>query len=239
MSKYAFVTGSSGGIGEAIAKVLADDGYIVGIHANKNAQKAEKIALETGGDFFVSDFSVLGEAEKLGKKILEKHDKIDLLVNAAGISKTGLFTDFTSADCAEIFNVNVISMMNLTRTILPSMIKRKYGNIINITSMWGEVGASCEVDYSATKGAVIAFTKALAKEVGPSGIRVNAVSPGVIKTNMLSCYSEETLAELADETPLGRTGVPFDIASAVKFLASHNSDFITGETLRVNGGFLI
>lgn len=239
MAKYALITGASGGIGKACAEVLASCGYTVGIHANKNIERAKEIAENLGGDFFQADLSVPENAKKLADEALRKHPKIDLLVNSAGISKTGLFTDFNSDDCIEIFNVNVISMMNLTRYILPSMIRRKYGKIINITSMWGETGASCEVDYSAAKGAVIAFTKALAKETAPSGITVNAVSPGVIQTDMLSCYSEEDLSALAKETPIGRIGTPFDIAAAVKFLASYEADFITGEILRVNGGFLI
>jgi 3-oxoacyl-[acyl-carrier protein] reductase len=175
----------------------------------------------------------------MADEILSNHSEIDVLINCAGMSLYGLFTDFDSVQRNKIFQVNVLSMMNLTRKILPSMIRKQSGKIVNITSMWGETGASCEVDYSATKSAIIGFTKALAKETGLSGVRVNAVSPGVIKTEMMSSFTNEDIEVLKEETPVGRIGLPEDVANAVAFLVSDKADFITGEVLKVNGGFLI
>ena len=160
-------------------------------------------------------------------------------VNNAGVSEIDLFTSISSEKISRIMNVNLIGAMELTRKILPAMISCKSGCIINISSMWGEAGASCEVDYSASKAALIGFTKALAQEVAPSGIRVNCIAPGVIRTNMLDCYDEETLRTLAEDTPLGRLGTPEDIAAAARFLCSSSADFITGQVLGVNGGFVI
>lgn len=239
MGKQAFVTGGTGGIGECIAKKLSSLGYHVSIQANKNIKKAEEICSITGGDYFTADFSDTTQVLKMIEKYLSLYEYTDVLVNAAGVSNVGLFTDFSALETEKIFNVNIISAMHITKSLLPAMIHKKQGNIVNISSMWGEVGASCEVDYSATKGAVISFTKALAKEVGPSGIRVNAVSPGVIKTEMLSCFSEDDLNALAEETPLCRIGTPEDVAEAVGFLVSTAASFITGEVLKVNGGICI
>lgn len=236
---YAFVNGGSGEIGSAIALKLHEMGYSVGVSAFKNKAKAEEISQKTEGDYFISDFSNIDDVIKTSRNVIEKHPKIDILVNASGMSKYGLFNDFTSDDTLKIFNVNVLSLMNFTRELLPSMIHRKYGKIINIVSMWGECGASCEVDYSASKGALIAFTKALAKEVAPSGITVNAVSPGAIDTKMMDIFDANEKKDIADNTPIGRLGEPWEIAESVGFLASHSADFITGEILRVNGGFLI
>lgn len=236
---YAFITGATGGIGCAAAQKLASLGYTVGIHTHSKPELAADIAARLGGDYYTADFSSDTEITCMAQKVLAAHSEIDILVNAAGISESGLFTDFTSEDTMKMFQINVLSMMTLTRAFLPSMIHKKRGKIINIASMWGETGASCEVDYSAAKGAVIAFTKALAKEAGPSGITVNAISPGVIKTDMLSCYSDEDMEALKEETPLRRIGTAKDTAAAVGFLASEGGDFITGEVIRVNGGFLI
>lgn len=237
--KYAVITGATGGIGSAIVKKLASEGYFPVMLVNSNIKSAEKLVAECGGCYFKCDFENDVDVEQTAEKILAEISKVDVLVNCAGISFYGLFTDFDANERERIFKVNVISAMNFTRKILPVMISRKSGKIINITSMWGETGASCEVDYSATKAAVIGFTKALAKEVGPSGITVNAVSPGVIKTPMLDRFSEDELDELKEETPLEKIGMPEDVANTVAFLISKNADFITGEVIRVNGGFLI
>lgn len=164
--------------------------------------------------------------------------QIDILINNAGISYTGLLTDMTEQEWDDIFNTNIKAMFSACRLVLPQMVSRKNGKIINISSMWGQVGASCEVAYSASKGAVDAFTKALAQEMGPSGITVNAVSPGVIATDINSHLSENEMTDLKNETPLEKIGRPEDVAEAALFLASEKADFITGQIIPVNGGFI-
>lgn len=239
MIKTAIVTGASRGIGEAVARTLAVDGYTVIVNCANNIEKAEKIASETGGMAYKADVSDRKQVEKMFSAVYEKYKHIDLLVNNAGISISGLFTDISEADEKRIIDVNIMGTMNCSREALKYMISRKYGRIINIASMWGEVGASCEVHYSMTKSAVIGFTKALAKEVGMSGIQVNCVSPGMILTDMTSGFSDDDLQELKSETPLQVLGVPQNIADTVSFLASHKADFITGQVISVNGGFVI
>lgn len=164
---------------------------------------------------------------------------VDVLVNNAGISSQKLFTDITDDEWRRTIGVNLDGVFYCCRSALPHMISRKSGVIINISSMWGEVGASCEVHYSASKAGIIGLTKALAKEVGPSGVRVNCITPGVVMTDMMSEFDDETVNELKAETPLNRLGTPEDIAAAVLFLASDDASFITGQTLGVNGGFII
>lgn len=233
----ALVTGASGGIGSAIARRLAADGYTVALHYYKGKSAAEELAAELGGIAVDADISDFSQIDRMVDTVIEKLGSIDLLVCNAGVSVTGLFQDITDAGAMRLFAVNVGGVMHTAKRALPSMLRRHSGNIITVASIWGEVGAACEVHYSASKAAVIGFTKALAKEVGPSGIRVNCVSPGVIDTPMNAAHSAETMAELADETPLGRIGSPMDIADAVSFLASGQASFITGQILPVNGGF--
>lgn len=239
MKKTALVTGASRGIGAAIAAQLAADGYRVAINFFSNEDAAKELADKIGGLALGADVSVASQAQKLIERTIAELGKIDLLVNNAGISKIGLFHEISEEDADRLFAVNVKGPMNCSKFILPYMIRRKSGQIINIASMWGETGASCEVHYSASKAAVIGFTKALAKEVGPSGIRVNAVSPGVIMTDMNSHLSEDDMKTLSDETPLERIGDVQDIANAVSFLASPKANFITGQILSVNGGIII
>lgn len=171
--------------------------------------------------------------------MFEQARPVDVLINNAGVSSQKLFTDITDDDWRKTIGVNLDGVFYCCREVLPQMISRKNGVIINISSMWGEVGASCEVHYSASKAGVIGLTKALAKEVAPSGIRVNCISPGVIMTDMMSGFDDNTIEELKSETPLQRLGTPEDIASAALFLASDEASFITGQTLGVNGGFVI
>lgn len=184
-----------------------------------------------------ADFRQPDAPEQLAEAVLQQAGTIDVLVNNAAISVVNLFQCVTKAEQAAIYQVNLLAPVALTRALLPSMLHQHHGNIIHLTSIWGELGASCEVDYSVTKGAMIAFTKSLAKEVAPSGIRVNAVSPGVIDTDMNAHLSAEDRKVLAEETPLQRIGRPEEVAEAVCFLASERAAFITGQVLSVNGGF--
>lgn len=233
--KKAVVTGGSGGIGSAVCKELSEQGYFVYVGYSSSADKAELISREIHGEAIkidVSDVeSIITAAEYIGFA--------DLLVNNSGIYEIDLFTSISPEKCRQIMNVNLIGAMELTRKLLPSMINRKSGCIINIGSMWGEVGASCEVDYSASKAGLIGFTKALAKEVAPSGIRVNCISPGFIMTEMNSRFSAEDLDLIREEIPLGIFGEPRHIADAVAFLASAKAEYITGQVIGVNGGMVI
>ena len=185
-----------------------------------------------------ADLSQTDALPELAKAVWDKLGHVDVLVNNAACSCMGLFQCMTSEQVRLLYRVNLIAVVELTRLLLPPMLSRHSGCIVNIASMWGETGASCEVDYSVTKGAVLALTRALAKEVGPSGIRVNAVSPGTIRTDMTAHLGEETLHALAEETPLSRLGTPQDVADVVSFLVSEKAAYITGQDIPVNGGFL-
>ena len=184
----------------------------------------------------VSDYLTV---EQTVKKILSKYKHIDILVNNAGISHTSLVQDMADSEYNSVMDVNFKGVFNTVKAVSPSMINQKYGKIINISSIWGVNGASCESVYSASKAAVIGFTKSLCKELGPSGICVNAVCPGVIKTSMLDIYTEEELNSLAEETPLMRLGAAEDVANLVSFLASDKADFITGQAICVDGGISV
>lgn len=233
------VTGGSRGIGAAIAKKFAEQGDTVYITYCKSKEAAQVLEQQYGIHPIFADFREDFGALKAGKAIAEQIGTIDTLVNNAAISVIDVFQCVSEEDCTALYRVNLFGTVDMTRAILPTMLQQHAGNIINITSVWGQTGASCEVDYSVTKGGIIAFTKALAKEVAPSGIRVNAVSPGVIDTEMNAHLSEEDRKELAEETPLQRIGKPEEIADAVLFLASERAAFITGQVLPVNGGFFI
>lgn len=235
--KTALITGASGGIGAAIAVRFAEDGFVPILHSC--SQDVSSTAQALGGMAVRADLAKISEIESMISEILGHFGRVDVLVNNAGISVSGLLTDIGAAQRRHIFDVNVLGAIECTRLLLPQMIHRKSGCILNISSMWGQVGASCEVDYSAAKAALIGFTKALAQETAPSGIRVNCIAPGVIRTPMLDCYDEPTLADLAEETPLGRLGTPEDIAGAAAFLCSDAASFITGQVLGVNGGFVV
>ncbi|MGW8113842.1 elongation factor P 5-aminopentanone reductase [Caproicibacterium sp. NSD3] len=233
--KTALVTGGSRGIGAACCRVLAKKGFRVAINYQHSKEQALELAKEIDGIAIEADVS---DREQV-VKMFQRTGGVDVLVNNAGIAQQKLFTDLTEEDWRRMFAVDVDGVFHCCQCALPYMIHEKTGSIINISSMWGQVGASCEVHYSAAKAAVIGLTKALAKELGPSHIRVNAVAPGVILTEMNQQYSAETLRELAEETPLERLGMPEEIAQAVAFLADENSSFITGQILGVNGGFVI
>ena len=233
--KKALVTGGCGGIGEAICKKLSDAGYFVYINYAHSKDRAEKLEKEINGRalcFDVSDNEAVMSA-------FNETGALDLLVNNAGISEIDLFTAISSETAEKILNTNLKGAMNCARAALKEMIKLKKGNIINISSMWGQCGASCEVDYSASKAGLIGFTKAIAKEVAPSGIRVNCIAPGFIMTEMNRHFSEEDLELIREDIPLGIFGTPEHVADAVAFMASEQSAYITGQVLGVNGGMVI
>lgn len=237
--KTALITGASGGIGAAIAEALAADGFFPVLHCNSHPEGMQEKARKLGGFAVQADLADVSQIIRMTEEILQQTGRVDVLVNNAGISVSGLLTDIDAETRLRLFSVNVLGAIECTRALLPQMVHRKSGCILNISSMWGQVGASCEVDYSAAKAALIGFTKALAQEVAPSDIRVNCIAPGVIRTPMLDGYDEQTLSDLAEETPLGRLGTPEDVAHAAAFLCSDRADFITGQILGVNGGFVI
>lgn len=244
MKKVMLITGASRGIGASVAYESAMAGYFVVINYNKSETEAillsEKI-IKDGGECKIvkADISDSSQVKTLCAEALSYSGKIDVLVNNAGISSFSLFTDITDKLWDDTFDINVKGNFYVTRAVVPHMVREKNGKIINISSIWGICGSSCEVHYSASKAAVIGMTKSLAKELGPSNITVNCIAPGVIDTEMNSALSDEDIKSLCDETPLERIGKPWEIARSVLFLASDDAAFITGQVLSPNGGFLI
>lgn len=242
--KYALITGASGGIGAATAQAFAQAGYGVAIHAHRSVDKLHALAQELSNLSVpvlevCADLSDPVQAKTMVDNVLEKFCQLDILICCSGLSHVGLVTDIDPQQWKTLFGVNVDGMHYCCQAVLPHMVHRKEGCILTVSSMWGQVGASCEVAYSATKGAVIAYTKALAQEVGPSNIRVNCIAPGVIATEMNAHLSPEDLDALADETPLGRIGTPEECAACALFLASDGASFVTGQVLAPNGGLVI
>ena len=244
MAKTVIVTGGSRGIGAATCIRFAELGYNVILNYNNSREAAVMLAesqRQLGRAVYPcrADVSDRAAVEKMVDNVLREFGKIDVLVNNAGIANQELFTDVSMEDWNKMISVNLTGVFNCTQAVLPSMIKNHSGSIINVSSVWGETGASCEVPYSTVKAGIIGMTKALAKEVGPSGIRVNCVAPGVISTKMNSHLSLEDMNSLIDETPLCRIGEADEVATSITFLASEDSSFITGHVLSVNGGFSI
>ena len=243
--KTAVVTGASRGIGAARAVAMAKNGYNVILGYKESKERAEQLAEVLISGYGVAafavkaDVSVSKEADELIEVAYKNFGRVDVLVNNAGIAGFKLFTDITDEDWAQMIGTNLTGVFNCSRAAAKYMINAKSGSIVNISSMWGQVGASCEVHYSASKAGVIGLTQALAKELAPSNIRVNCICPGVIKTDMLNNIDDETIDALIEETPIGRIGTPKDIADAVAFLSSESASFITGQVLGVNGGFVI
>ena len=235
--KNVLITGGSRGIGKCCVYEFAKAGYRVFLNYEKSDDAAQKICAETGAIAVKADVSDEESVERMAE-LVRKYGRVSVIVNNAGISQIKLFSDITAADWDRMFDVNVRGIFLVTKAFLPDMIREKYGKIINISSMWGVRGGSCEVHYSAAKAAVIGFTKALAKEVGPSGINVNCIAPGVIDTDMNSELDEQAMAELCADTPVGRIGTPYDIAKAAVFLASDDASFITGQTICADGGII-
>ena len=238
------ITGASRGIGAATARLFARQGYGVGIHYHTAQARAQALAEELRElgvpvGLYPCDVSRPGEVREMTAAFLRDFDTLDVLVCNAGIARQELFTDITEADWREMLGVNLDGVFHCCQAALPHMIHRKQGKIITLSSMWGQVGGSCEVAYSAAKAAVIGLTRALAKELGPSGITVNCVSPGVISTEMNAHLDREALAALAEETPLGAIGTPEDVAEAIWYLSSDAARFVTGQVLAPNGGLVI
>ena len=233
------ITGGSRGIGAAAARRFAAGGDRVVINYCRSGQLAEALAAETGGWAVQADVSDPAQVKRMVDNVLDKFCQLDILICNAGIAQQKLFGDLTDEDWRRIFAVNVDGMFYTIRAALPHFIHRKAGRILTLSSMWGQVGGSCEVGYSAAKAAVIGLTKALAKELGPSGITVNCVSPGVIDTEMNASLGPADLAALAEETPLGRIGRPEEVAEALWYLASEGAGFLTGQVLSPNGGLVV
>ena len=243
--KTALITGSSRGIGKAIAIKFAKQGYAVAINYKNNKQTAKKLAIEIMQKYkvpcgtYCADVINKNEVNKMVDTIQNELGTIVILVNNAGISTQKMFTDITEDEWKSMLATHIDGTYNTTQAVLPSMLYNRFGKIINISSMWGVVGGSCEVHYSTAKAGIIGFTKSLAKEVAPNGINVNCVCPGVIKTDMLNIFDNETLEQLKKETALQRLGTAEDVANAVSFLASSDADYITGTVLNVNGGYFM
>lgn len=233
------ITGASRGIGAACAGAFSKNGDRVFIIYEKNDAAAKKIAEETGGIPIKADVSDSAAAAAAVEYIHGSFGKIDVLVNNAGIAQIKVFGDITEQDWDKMFAVNTKGTFLMTKAVLPDMINKKHGKIINISSVWGQTGGSCEVHYSASKAAVIGFTKALAKELGPSGICVNCIAPGFIDTEMNAELDSEAVEAVCEEIPLERAGTAADVAKTVIFLASDAADYITGQVVAVNGGLFI
>lgn len=243
MEKTAVVTGASRGIGAAAARALAADGWRVAVCFEKKRERAEAVCASikaAGGTAlpFCTDVSDEAQVSALFDSVRETLGEPSALVCSAGIAHWGLFTDMTAAEWDRLFAVNVRGAFLCCRAALPAMIRAKHGRIVLISSMWGQVGASCEAAYSATKAALIGLAKALAQEEGPSGVTVNCIAPGVIETDMMAGFSAADKAALCGDTPAGRLGTPDDVAAAAAFLCSDAASFITGQVLGVNGGFV-
>lgn len=243
--KTILITGASGGIGQGICKMLENHPeYRVVVHYFTNQKKAEKIVdniREKGIDAisYCCDLRNFEDCKKMFQYIRKKFNSVDVLINNAGIASLSQFQDIKIEDWYNMFDVNVHGTYHITKLALEDMLDKKEGNIINIASIWGIVGASMESNYSATKAAIIGLTKSLAKEFGYSNIKINAIAPGAIDTNMLSEISKEDLDYVVEETPMGRLGKPEDIANIVEFLISDKNSFMTGQIISPNGGFVI
>lgn len=232
--KTALVTGGARGIGEAICRALSREGYYLYIHCNNSVEEAAELCGELGSaEYIRADLSCPDAINDIAEKVKCP----DVIVNNAGVALVSLFDTASAEDVRRMYEVNLFAPMNLVRKYLRGMISRKSGAIINVSSVFGENGGSCEVDYSAAKSGIIGFTKALAKEVGPAGVRVNCVCPGVIDTDMNDDLTFEDVEALCDEIPLGRMGSAEEVAECVAFLASDRAKYITGSIFDVNGGW--
>lgn len=233
------ITGGSRGIGAAAVKLFTEKGNDVAFIYNRSEERAKGLSKQFGALAIKGDVSVPGEADRATKEAIRGLNGVDVLINNAGISQFKVFGDITNDDWQRMLDTNLGGVFYCTRAVLPEMIINKSGKIVNISSIWGVAGASCEVHYSAAKAGIIGLTKALAKELGPSGITVNCVAPGVIETEMNSTLDEDALNLLMEETPLGRMGTTEEVAELIYFLSSDKANFITGQVISPNGGFVI
>ena len=244
MKEIALVTGASRGIGRAIAAQLAREGRAVCINYLERRDAAEDLVRQLQSEgcramAVQADVADRRAVEDMVRAVADAWGPVELLVNNAGISRQGLFQDVSDEEWDRTLAVNLTGARNTIQAVLPHMISEKRGCIVNISSIWGLRGASCEVTYACSKAAIVGLTRSLALELAPSGIRVNAVAPGCIETDMVRVLGEETRSMLVEETPLGRLGTPEDIANAVAFLASEKASFLTGQILTADGGFVV
>jgi 3-oxoacyl-[acyl-carrier protein] reductase len=238
MEKYLLITGASGGIGQSIAIQLASKGYHLYLHYNRNEASIRKLVDKLapfGGEYITIQADL---SDPIGyTKLCSQIFSLDGIIHCSGISHYGLLIDLKQEEAESLMQLHVTSPLMITKELLPKLIQKRSGNIVVITSIWGQTGAACEVAYSAAKGAQIAFVKALSKEVALNGIRVNAIAPGVVETPMMSQFTEEDKDMLKSEIPMGRLGNPNEIANGVVFLLSNESSYITGQVLSINGGW--
>ncbi len=237
--KTVLITGGSRGIGRSMVEAFANAGYAVAFTYKNSENEAKSLAESTGALAICADSAVEEDVNSAVRQTIDKIGKIDCLINNSGVSFFSLFTDLTLEDWNNTLAVNLTGAFLYSRAVAKDMISRKSGRIINITSMWGIVGSSCEVHYSASKAGLIGMTKALAKELGPSGITVNAIAPGLIETDMNKSLSEDDIAEVIDATPVMKIGASSDVAKAALFLASDEASFITGDVINVSGGYVM
>ena len=239
MKKVVLVTGGSRGIGKAICEKFAEEGYSVAVNYEKSEEKAKALAEKIGGKAFCADVSDYNAVCGMFDEIEKEMGEVSVLINNAAISTFGLFQDCNDEEWERIFGVNVKGVFNCSKRAVGNMLKTQSGSIVNISSIWGVTGASCECHYSAAKAAVIGYTKAMAKELGPSGIRVNCIAPGAVDTDMNARFSKEDMEAVAEESALGYIGKPEEIAEAVFFAASEKASYMTGAVINVNGGSVI
>ena len=237
--KTVLITGGSRGIGRAMVELFCREGYSVAFTYKNSISEAKDLAESTGAFAIQADSALEREVVSAVDSVRSRFGSVDCLINNAGVSSFSLFTDITLDEWNEHLAVNLTGAFLYSKAVIPDMVNKKKGRIINITSMWGMCGSSCEVHYSTAKAGLIGMTKALAKELGPSGITVNAIAPGLIRTDMNASLSESDIKTIEDETPLMRIGVPEEVAKAALFLASDDASFITGEIMNVSGGYIM
>lgn len=237
--KTVFITGGSRGIGRAMVEAFSKKGYAVGFSYKNSESEALSLAQKNSAEAYRVDCECPDEISSAIERFSEKRGGVDILVNNVGMSAFSMFSDITLEEWNKMLAVNLTSAFLFTKAALPYMISKKWGRIINVSSMWGVSGASCEVHYSASKAALIGMSMALAKELGPSGITVNSIAPGLIDTDMNSAISADDKASFCEDTPIPRMGKPEEVAAAALFLSDESSGFITGEVLNVSGGYVI
>ncbi len=237
--KRVLISGGARGIGRALVEYFTAQGYAVAFIYRQNDEAASIVSAQTGAKAIRADLSDAADAARAAREAKDILGGVDILINNAGVASIGLFTDVSDAQWRQMIDTNLSSAFYLCRAVAKDMISQKWGRIVNVGSMWGKIGASCEVAYSSAKAGLRGLTMSMAKELGPSGITVNCVEPGVIETDMNASLDEETKATLCDETPLCRMGQPREVAVAVGFLASDEAGYITGQMLGVDGGYAI